>query len=239
MAKRGRKPSAKRKGYFYEDEEQAVINYLNTDDAETKNAIFIGKLQEPFTKMIESIIRRYRLYYPDEEFEETFNKTFSFLITKLDKFKPEKNPKAYSYYQTIIKNFLIGRLSKRAKQIERAPSYDSSAEMFDNNLKYSTIEDDEDDFAKEVLDNLVERIKSMVGTPDVYSLTETEINVGNALLKLFENWDFILTTNGSPKLNKSTIFFFLRETTGLDTLSIRKGMKKYKDEFLKIKDLLM
>ena len=65
MAKRGRKPSAKRKGYFYEDEEQAVMYYLNADDAETKNAIFIGKLQEPFTKMIESIIRRYRLYYPD------------------------------------------------------------------------------------------------------------------------------------------------------------------------------
>ena len=71
------------------------------------------KLKEPFTKMIESIIRRYRLYYPDEDFDETFNKTFSFLITKFDKFKPDKNPKAYSYYQTIIKNFLLGRLSNR------------------------------------------------------------------------------------------------------------------------------
>lgn len=238
MAKRGRKPSIKRKGYFYEDEEQAVIDYLNAEDAETKNVIFMEKLKEPFTKMIESIIRRYRLYYPDEDFDETFNKTFSFLITKFDKFKPDKNPKAYSYYQTIIKNFLLGRLSKRAKQLERNPSFESSVDYFNNNLKYS-VNEDEDDIAKDIVNEMVERIRVMVARPNDYSLNDMEKTLGNALIKLFENWDFILTTDGSSKLNKSTILFFLREQTGMDTTTIRKSMKKYKEEFIKVKDLLI
>ena len=60
-------------------------------------------------------------------------------------------------------------------------------------------------------------------------------NFNLSLINLFENWDFVLSTDGSPKLNKSAILFFLREKTGLDTHDIRKNMKKYKAEFVKIK----
>ena len=102
MEKRGRKAGKERTGYFYEEEEQAVVEYITTDSGELKNLIFDKKLRYPFTKMIESIIRRYKLYNPDETFEETFDKTFSFLITKIDKFDPSKNLKAFSYYQTIV-----------------------------------------------------------------------------------------------------------------------------------------
>ena len=59
MAKRGRKPSGKRKGYFYEEQEQAVIDYINAYAAEEKARIFNDILSPAFTKMVESIIRRY------------------------------------------------------------------------------------------------------------------------------------------------------------------------------------
>jgi hypothetical protein len=95
--KRGRKPSKERKGYFYEKEEEAVVKYLATDDAEEKNKIFNETLKPAFTKMIESIIRRYNLYPPCEEFQETFDDTISFLMTKLSCFDPSTNYKAYSY----------------------------------------------------------------------------------------------------------------------------------------------
>ena len=86
MAKRGRK----RKGYFYEEQEQAVYDYINAQDKIEKNKIFNEWLKPAFTKMIESIIRRYKLYPPDECFDETFNDTISFLMTKIDKFHPKK-----------------------------------------------------------------------------------------------------------------------------------------------------
>ena len=74
MAKRGRKPK-ERKGYFYEKEEQAVIDYIASPNPEEKNRIFNSILLPAFTKMIESIIRRYKLFVPEEEFQQTFNDT--------------------------------------------------------------------------------------------------------------------------------------------------------------------
>ena len=93
MGKRGRKPSNKRKGYFYEEEENAVINYLITNNIDEKNAIYNTIIKPAFTKMIESIIRRYNLYIPDEDFNQTFDDTMSFLLTKLNNYNPEKGKK--------------------------------------------------------------------------------------------------------------------------------------------------
>ena len=76
MAKRGRKPK-ERKGYFYEKEEQAIIDYTASDNREEKNKIFNTVLLPALTKMIESIIRRYKLFVPEEEFQQTFNDTIS------------------------------------------------------------------------------------------------------------------------------------------------------------------
>lgn len=58
MAKRGRKPSNKRKGYFYEDEEQAILDYIASDNADEKNKIYNTYLRPAFDKMIPSIIRK-------------------------------------------------------------------------------------------------------------------------------------------------------------------------------------
>ena len=87
MAKRGRKPKEK-KGYFYEKEEQAIVRYINSTDEEERNQIFNSILFPALTKMIESIIRRYKLFVPDEEFELNFNDTISYLLTKIKHYKP-------------------------------------------------------------------------------------------------------------------------------------------------------
>lgn len=51
MGKRGRKPSTeKRTGYFYEEEEQAFVDYMNCENQEEKDRIFNAKLLPAFTK---------------------------------------------------------------------------------------------------------------------------------------------------------------------------------------------
>lgn len=87
MAKRGRKPS-ERKGYFYEKEEDAIVRYINEEDEFEKNRIFNDTIYPALTKMIESIIRRYKLFVPDEDFDQNFNDTISYLLTKINHFKP-------------------------------------------------------------------------------------------------------------------------------------------------------
>lgn len=90
METRGRKPK-ERKGYFYEREENAIVQYIRSDSEEKRNQIYNEILHPALSKMIESIIRRYKLFVPDEEFEENFNDTISYLLTKIKHYKPVIN----------------------------------------------------------------------------------------------------------------------------------------------------
>ena len=136
MGKRGRKPS-ERKGYFYEEQEQAVIDYVNSTDEKERNRIYNNILMPAFNKMVESIINRYKLYIPDEEFNETFSDTISFLMTKIHLFNPDSGYKAYSYCGTICKNYLIWRVKTYNKQITRVAKYDEVQNEICDSLRMS------------------------------------------------------------------------------------------------------
>jgi len=87
--KRGRK--SVKENYFDVREETAVRNFLVAETSEEKNKIYNEFLRAPLDKMISSIIRRYKLYRKDMDFIEIHTDTHSFLMTKVDKFKPSKN----------------------------------------------------------------------------------------------------------------------------------------------------
>ena len=110
--------------YFGEDQEKAVVRYLTSESEDERNKIFNEYLREPLIIMVESIIRRYKLYRKDMEFEEIHTDTMSFLITKINKFDPTANHKAYSYFGTICKNYLMGAIQKDTKEQNRSVSYD-------------------------------------------------------------------------------------------------------------------
>ena len=238
--KRGRKPSKERKGYFYEEQEQAVVDYISTDDEREKNKIFNTTLKPAFTKMIESIIRRYSLYPPDEEFQQTFDDTMSFLMTKLSCFDPSTNYKAYSYCGTICKNYLIYKINQFAKNQKRNESYDAPNESvqggIDDNIRFSYDETDpRRTFLSELTGNTVENIKHILEDKDRLQLNENEVKVGMTLINLMTNWDDIFAQMGSNKFNKSSILLFLKETTMLNTKEIRDALKVYKKRYYEVK----
>ena len=240
MAKRGRKPKEKQQaGYFCEREEKAVVEYLTCEDAEVKNEIYNSVLRPAFEKLVESIIRRYKLYVPGEEFSDTFNDALSFILMKFDKFDMDGNTKAFSYYGTICKNYIIGRIVNQATRNKRNPSYGLSSDVYNNSIKYSNESDRGREVAQEVVKKLTDKIFEMTENPEENDLRPSEVRLGKALINLFDNWEYVLTTDGSNKLNKNAILLFLREATGMDTKGIRDNMKKFKKEFLVIKSFVI
>lgn len=237
MAKRGRK----RKGYFYEEQEQAVYDYINAQDPIEKNKIFNEWLKPAFTKMIESIIRRYKLYPPDECFDETFNDTISFLMTKIDKFNPNKGYKAYSYCGTICKNYLLFKLNQFKKQQTRQESYGDFYDVVNDRDTYvmEAVGETNEDFLGNLIDNTCSEIKRIIEANKETKLTQDEKKVGLALIELFENWDDLFQEMGSNKFNKSSILLYLKETTMLTTPEIRNSMKKYKTAYYGIKKMML
>lgn len=230
MTKRGR-PRKKQKGYFYDDEENAIVLYITSEDENDKNKVYNEILHPALTKMIESIIRRYDLYVPDEEFQETFDDTISFLMTKINKFNPESGFKAYSYCGTICKNYLIYKINKYNKKISRDRDYDELQSEIEDNLNYSyNIGFDLDNTID--YDDIISSItKSIKETLDTDTLKENEVKVGMALLEILENWEDLFIRMGSNKFNKSSILLFLKESTLLSTTELRTSMKKYKNVY--------
>jgi hypothetical protein len=229
MGKRGRKAGKDRKGYFYEQEEQAVIDYVSSENQDDKNRIYEECLQPAFTKMIESIIRRYNLYLPDEIFQETFDDTMSFLLTKIEHFNPDSGFKAYSYCGTICKNYLILKIKQYNNNLIRNDRYEMVQNDIDDNVKFSYDGDnDHIQFLTDLLENVTKEIVIMLESKEKNKLNENEIKVGNALVSLLTNWGDLFARMGSNKFNKSSILMFIKELTLLNTQEIRLAMKKYK-----------
>lgn len=222
--KKGRKP--KQANYFDVREEMAVIRFLSADTFEEKNKIYNEFLKKPLDKMISSIIRRYKLYRQDMNFVEVHNDTHSFLITKIDKFKPSKEKKAYSYFGTICKNYLMGQIIKDQKDRNRKISYEDISTSLENSSMFSySIDKDNIDSEKIIKNFLIELNRQLIEE----DLSENEKRLGHALSDIFENYEEIFVGTGNNKFNKNIILLSLREMTNLSTKEIRSSMKKYKN----------
>ena len=235
MAKKGRKPNPD-KNYFVERQEQALIDYLKSDSVVERNKIFNTILYPALTTMIESIIRRYKLQVPDEEFEQTFNDTISYLLSKIANFNPDKGCKAYSYCGTVAKNYLIAKNVQLAKNKQRYDSYDTLYDSLKNDEKYVITVNEHNMLPEILIKSSLTSIKEMLDDKELYKLSDKEIKVGNALCHLFENWSTIMPNDGSNKLHKSTVLYFLRETTMMSTKEIRDNMKKFKNVYKSLKE---
>lgn len=229
MNKRGRKPKNQKKGYFYEKEEQAIVDYLKSDNKIEKNKIFNTILLPALTKMIESIIRRYNLYSPEETFQETFDDTISFLLSKIEHFDPNSGHKAYSYCGTICKNYLICKINQYNKNLKRKERYELIQNDINDNIKFSYEQNNNKiQMLNELILDTINKVESVLNNNTKYKLNENEIKVGNAIVNLLSSWEDLFARMGSNKFNKSSILLFLKETTLLSTKEIRDGMKKYK-----------
>ena len=221
----GKKVKAPGENYFDQREELAVRMFLTASTYDERNKIYNDYLRHPLDKMISSIIRRYKLYRKDMNFNEIHTDTHSFLMTKIEKFSPSKEKKAYSYFGTICKNYLMGQILKDQKETNRKISYEDISSDLENNPSMVYYLEDEEDENKNVLMDLLGVVKSKLSDFDESS---NEHKLGLALCDILENYKLIFQTSDNNKFNKNLILLSLREMTNLSTKEIRTSMKKYK-----------
>jgi hypothetical protein len=187
--------------------------------------------------MVEIIIRTYGLYQKDLTYEDTHSDALSFLMIKFHKFKPDKNKKSYSYYGTVCKHYLLGRLIKGDKKLKTLLPYEDYSTTIEEDEKNSyTIEDDGIDltkFIESISSGIKEEMESKI-------LTENELKVGKSLVKILDEWDNIFSdeVGKNKKYNKNLILLYMRNMTSLTTKDIRNAMKRYKVIYKVLKDSL-
>ena len=227
--RRGRK--RKNGLYFGEEQEKAVVEFLNEEDPIIRNKIYNEHLRDAFDIMIESIIRRYKLYRKSYTFENLHSDTLSYLILKADKFDTTKGKRAYSYYGTICKHYILGLMIKDTKMVNQTLDFDTSISKVHEKDDFVYHLSDTDYGLSDLINTISEEIQKELdgeGIGNKKKLTENERKVGEALLDILNNWELLFARLGGAKFNKNIILATIRENTNLITKDIRIAMRRYK-----------
>jgi hypothetical protein len=205
--------------YFTLDTQQAILDYrLETSQAK-RNRIFNEKIYYAFYKLAENIIHTFKFYYTEvDNINELKHEVIAFLLEKLHLYDPSKG-KAYSYFGTIAKRYLIVYNNNNYKRLKgKAPVEDvDSDKTITNNLLLTQPEPLEelnfiDLFIKKVDDDLL----------DLFPKAQ-EARVGDAILELFKRRENI------DIFNKKALFIYIKEITDAPTPIITKVIKVLKE----------
>lgn len=231
--------------YFAEREEQAVIDYINSNSLEEKNYIYNQILIEPFRKMIESILRRYPIHIGNYDMREVESNALTHLIEHMVKYDPNRitksgnKTKAYSYCQTIIRNYYKDHSKKSYAEKKVNLSFDDYFDEIAENSEYCyEMEFETQHYLEKLIATIIEKIEKMID--DDSAMKKNEIIVGDAIINVLKNWHILFmeeTPDGkynkrvTNKFAKNKILFFLKEQTGLSTKEIRIAIKPFKEVY--------
>lgn len=229
--------------YFADREERAVIDYINSNSLEEKNIIYNEILIEPFRKMIQSILRRYPIHIGNYDMEEVESNALTHLIEHMVKFNPHKitksgnKTKAFSYCQTIIRNYYKDHSKKSYTEKKINLSFDDYVDEINENIEYTyEMETEQQQQLELLIMTVIDKIEDKINNDP--SIKKNEIIVGDAIVNVLKNWQILfMEDNPEGKYNKritnkfakNKILLFLKEQTGLNTKEIRIGIKPFKE----------
>lgn len=217
----------KKKEYWTKEQEDAVAAYLSlSPDSKEANDIFNEHIYEPLKKLIENIMFTYKLNITEMEVEEQVLDTMSFVISKFSKFKPELGHKAFSYYGTISKNYMIAQRNKNYNgKIKKVDIEDVLGFEFEQNL---FVEHDSDAEYKS------NAFLFAIVANDLEEMIRKNIDLDNNVYKLAEAIVYLLRNYQNINVhNKRQFYFIAREFTGLSAKEITKSLVKIKEVFEK------
>jgi hypothetical protein len=223
---RKRKPKTKN-NYFTSETEEAILRYRATKNQDERNRIYNQDIHYGFYKLVENIIHTFKFYYTEvDNIEDLKYEVISFLLQKLDLYDQSKG-KAFSYFGTIAKRYLIIYNQKNYKKLvaktEIGEQTDDNALLNSILVKEPEPELDKLDvvelFIKYVDDNLLE----------LFDKTE-DLKVADAILEIFKKRENI------DIFNKKAVFIYVKEMTDAQSNTITKVIKRLKAIYKRILD---
>lgn len=144
---------------------------------------------------------------------------------------------AFSYCQTIIRNYYKDHSKKSYNEKKINLCFDDYVDEINQNSEYTyQIEFDGQHQLEKLINIVVDKIEDKIMNDT--TMKKNEIVVGDAIINILKNWH-ILFMEDSPdgkynkrvtnKFAKNKILLYLKEQTGLTTKEIRLGIKPFKD----------
>ncbi len=215
---RKRKPKTKNL-YFTQDTEDAILEYLAETDPIKRNKIYNERIWYGFFKLTENIIHTFKFYYTEvDTIAELQHEVTAFLLEKLHLYKQGKG-KAYSYFGTIAKRYLIIYNNTNYKKLkQKAPVDDIDSDFTISNDLYNSHYNGSSEIGKFV-DQFIRYMDHHLF--DFFPKPE-DARTADAIMELFRKRDNL------DIFNKKALYIYIREITDQETPQITKVIKKMK-----------
>ena len=204
--------------YFTSDTEEAILEYLRTTDPSKRNKIFNERIDYAFHKLAENIIHTFKFYYTEvNTIDELKHEVVAFLLEKLHLYKQEKG-KAYSYFGTIAKRYLI--LYNNANYKKLKEKADVTAVDEDKTIFINMVNEENNNVSLTKFIDLF--IKNVDNNLYKYFPKDEDAKTADAVIELFRRRESL------DIFNKKGIYIYIREITDQPTPQITKIIKKLK-----------
>lgn len=204
--------------YWGEKEEEAIVSFNQIDDVEFKNQLYSSVIEPAFKNLIENIYYTFNFNRTLYDFDTIKHEATTHLYEKLSKYDASRNKKSYSYFGTIVKNWLIQQSNSYKKRVfideneNEVVVSDLSVEFYEE----KELEKDNINF----INDLERKFSSLI--EDNNKFTDDDILVLGVIKDILTSYDKLYITN------KKQLYLYIKEATDLPSRKITKSLNKIK-----------
>ncbi len=208
----------KRKVYFGQEVQNAIIDYNSTENKSVKNKIYGTRIHAAFDKLAENIINTFKFTYFDMPFVDVKHEVVAFMVMNMHKYDHTKGSKAFSYFSVVAKNYLILHNNNNYKKLKSHDGMD----VLDKYKKTNNFK--ESDYVT-LTDEIVTYFDSNLNT--IFKKNR-DLKIGYAIIDLIKQRD------GIENFNKKAIYILIREMTNVETAHITSVVNVLKKHYKKL-----
>ena len=198
--------------YFTDETEDAIVRYNNSTDFDERSKIYGDEIHYAFFKLTQNIIHTFKFYHTEvDQLEHLQHEIITYLLSKIHLFDPSRGAKAYSYFGTIVKRYLILQNTKNYKK--KIAKVDAMELDKDDNFRYEGGEE----LVKSDLDKYMDIFINHV-SENIFDLFPkgNDAQIADAILEIFRKRESL------DIFNKKALYIYIREMVDVKTPKITR-----------------
>ena len=208
----------KRKVYFGQEVQNAVVEYNSSTNNEERNVIYQTRIHAAFDKLAENIINTFKFTYFDYGFEDIKHEVVAFMVMNMHKYDHTKGSKAFSYFSVVAKNYLILHNNNNYKKLK---SHDKMEALDRQNKSSGFSESDYVTLTDEIVEYFDQNLNNIFKK-------DRDLRIGYAIIDLIRQREDI------ENFNKKAIYILIREMTDVETTHITSVVNTLKKHYKKL-----
>jgi len=218
------------KFYFTSKTQEAICKFQSSAEKTERERLYVDEIMPAFEKLVENLINIHKFSSMYDSYEDLKSDCVNFLFETIHKFNQSMGTNAFSYFNVVEKNWLIIKTKQKAQKTKRMVSL-SDVEMLSNSEiqiieEYNMVPSQDHDLDKAAY---TAKILKMLYDIRAKVKVENELACINSVITIFENIDDI------DILNKSAIFIYMRELSGLSPKQLTTSIQSIKKHYNKLK----